>query len=236
MNHPALFLQHINQRFGGLQALNAVSLELHPGEIHALIGPNGAGKSTLMQVISGTLKPDSGQIYLNQHDITPLAPYRRARLGLGRAFQTPALFQGLSVLQNVLLATHQHLAQATTLLRQVNLESRAPHTVNALSHGEQRRLEVALALANQPSVLLLDEPLAGLGSEEAQHMRAWLHMLKRQYTVLLVEHDMDAVFALADRVSVLVEGCLIATDTPEKIRAHAQVQAAYLGDAAGAPA
>lgn len=233
MTPARLSLQQISKRFGGVQALNAVTLNVEPGECHALIGPNGAGKSTLMQVISGALKPDSGHVYLNQHALTALAPHRRARLGVGRSFQTPALFQGLSVLQNALLATHQQQAQATELLHQVDLERCAPYTVNTLSHGEQRRLEVALALAQQPSVLLLDEPLAGLGSEAAQHMRDLLNTLKRRYTVVLVEHDMDAVFALADRISVLVEGRLIATDTPEKIRAHAQVQAAYLGETLG---
>jgi branched-chain amino acid transport system ATP-binding protein len=218
-----------------------------PGEIHAVIGPNGAGKTTLVHQVSGTLAPDAGSIHFAGHDVTGLPLARRARLGLARSFQITAVLPGFSVLENAALAvqarsgssfrfwraaaTEAALNEAALgALAQVGLQDRAETLAGDLSHGERRQLELAIALAMQPRLLLLDEPLAGAGPEETERLVGILAGLKARYGILLVEHDMAAVFALADRISVLVYGQVIATGTPGEIRTNRQVRDAYLGE------
>jgi branched-chain amino acid transport system ATP-binding protein len=244
---PPLRLIGLHKAFGGLQVTRDVTLKVREGEIHALIGPNGAGKTTLIAQIAGEIRPDRGRICLAGRDVTRLSPHARARAGLARAFQVVSLMEELTVRENVLLA-HIACARAWNRLwppvsRQRDLQAAAARTLDEfglsdmaaarpkdLAHGQRRLLELALAMAGRPVVLLLDEPLAGLGSAEARQMRARIASLRGKVPVLLVEHDMDAVFALADRISVLVAGRLIATGTPDEIRADAGVQAAYLGE------
>jgi branched-chain amino acid transport system ATP-binding protein len=239
----------LSKSFGALHATRDVSLSVDAGELHALIGPNGAGKSTLIAQVMGTLAPDAGRILLDGRDITRLAPHRRARGGLARSFQISSLAGGLSALEHVALAVQGHSAAplspfrraasdealnapARVALHAVGLAERGDVLAAALSHGEQRALELACALATEPRCLLLDEPLAGMGHDEAARIIDLLRGLKRRFAILLVEHDMDAVFALADRVSVLVGGAIAASGTPEDIRADPEVRSAYLGDAA----
>jgi branched-chain amino acid transport system ATP-binding protein len=247
MTEPLLKLEGLHKSFGALKATDGVDLTVLPGEIHALIGPNGAGKSTLIAQVAGSLMPDAGRVHLLGEDVTTWPVARRARLGLGRTFQVSSLANGFSVLRNVMLAVQARetgawgfwapvrrdeglRAEALGVLDRVRLTLRADDPVSALSHGERRLLEVALALALRPRLLLLDEPMAGLGPEGTKELTAFLATLKHEAGMLLVEHDMDAVFALADRISVLVYGQVIATGPVEEIRASAAVREAYLGD------
>jgi branched-chain amino acid transport system ATP-binding protein len=245
---PLLQVEHLAKRFGGIIATDDVVLDVAPGELHAVIGPNGAGKTTLIAQLSGQLTPDFGRVRFAGNDITTLPVYRRSALGLARSFQITSLFLNFSVLDNVALAVQAHAghsfrfwrdARSETELREparaaldrVGLGARADLPVSALSHGEHRQLELAMALAGSPRLLLLDEPMAGLGPEESARMVAMLRALKSEVTILLVEHDMEAVFALADRITVLVYGRVIASGAPADIRANAQVREAYLGEA-----
>jgi branched-chain amino acid transport system ATP-binding protein len=243
----ALITRNLFKRFGGVTATDDVSLTVEPGELHAIIGPNGAGKSTLIGQLAGEISPDSGSVELLGQTVTSRTVHQRAKLGLARTYQITQLAKDFTSLDNVLLAVnararhnfrfwknaHNDAAavdRATTALRTVGLAQQIHTPVSALAHGEQRQLEIAMALATEPKLLLLDEPLAGMSQNEAGAMIALLKSLKGKYPMLLVEHDMDAVFSLADRVSVLVYGRVIATDTPDKIRSNAAVRAAYLGD------
>ena len=247
MADALLELRRLRKSFGGLVVTDDVSLELRPGEIHALIGPNGAGKTTLIHQISGTLAPDSGEVIFAGEDVTHLPMARRARRGLARSFQITSILPGFSTLENVALAVQARSGssfrffrpasseatlndEAMAALREVGLERRAGVLSAALSHGEKRQLELAIALAMRPRLLLLDEPLAGTGAEEAERLMRILGGLRDHYGILLIEHDMPAVFALADRISVLAQGRLIATGTKEDIRADPVVRDAYLGE------
>jgi branched-chain amino acid transport system ATP-binding protein len=243
----ALVTQRLAKRFGGVQATDNVSLTVNEGELHAIIGPNGAGKSTLIGQLAGEIAPDSGTISLLGNDITALPVFARSSRGMARTYQISQLAKEFSAIDNVLLAinskarhnfrfwTHAHgdadaVTRSKEALAKVGLAEAANRTVAELAHGEQRQLEIAMALATEPKVLLLDEPLAGMSQGESVAMIALLKSLKGRYPILLVEHDMDAVFALADRVSVLVYGRIIASGTPEEIRSNAEVRAAYLGE------
>jgi branched-chain amino acid transport system ATP-binding protein len=247
VTEPLLQLRGLTKAFGALKATDGVDLTVNPGEIHALIGPNGAGKSTLIAQVAGGLRPDAGRVTLFGEDVTAWPVARRARLGLGRTFQVSSLAWEFSVLRNVMLAAQARAGgafglwapvrrdarlrrEALGVLDRVGLTTRADDPVSALSHGERRLLEVALALALRPKLLLLDEPMAGLGPEGTKELTAFLANLKNECGMLLVEHDMDAVFALADRISVLVYGRIIASGTVAEIRASAAVREAYLGD------
>jgi branched-chain amino acid transport system ATP-binding protein len=247
MTQALLTASHLTKRFGGLAAVNDISLSLHRNTIHAVIGPNGAGKSTLTHLLSGDITPTSGQVHLNGKDITGAAPEKISRSGLGRSYQKTNIFLPLSVWDNVHLAAQsraQHAARwwsvatdfvatraiAQRAIEQSGLKNKVHSNASAMSHGEQRQLEIAMALATLPQVLLLDEPLAGMGSAEAERMIELLHSLKQDHAILLVEHDMDAVFALADQLTVMVNGSMIASGTPAEVRANASVQAAYLGE------
>ena len=247
MSAALLQVASLAKRFGGIVATDDLALEVAPGELHAVLGPNGAGKTTLIAQLAGQLTPDSGSIRFDGRDITALPMHRRSRLGLARSFQITSLFLDLSVLDNVALAVQAHAghsfhfwrnARLETGLRQsaraalerVGLSARADWPAAALSHGEHRQLELAMALAGNPRMLLLDEPMAGLGPEESSRMVAMLRELKKQLAILLVEHDMEAVFALADRITVLVYGRVIASGAPADIRANPQVRDAYLGE------
>ncbi|PQO23570.1 ABC transporter ATP-binding protein [Rhodobacteraceae bacterium WD3A24] len=247
MAEPVLELSGVSKSFGALAAADNVALTLMPGEIHALIGPNGAGKSTLMALISGRHTPDAGTIRFAGRDITGLSVARRARLGLGRTFQVSSLIPEYTALRNVMLALQARQGHpyrfvrpvrrdrsltgpAHDLLARVGLAGRAGVPSETLSHGERRLLELAVALALAPKAFLLDEPMAGLGADGARTLTAFLDGLRAEAPILLVEHDMDAVFALADRVSVLASGQVIATGTVDEIRADPQVRRAYLGD------
>lgn len=250
---PLLEVRGLVKRYGGLLATDHLDLAVRAGEVHALIGPNGAGKTTLIQQLSGALVPEAGRIVFDGHDITALSMHERVRRGLARSYQITSIFPRLSVLDNVALALQarsgsslrfwtparaerERYAQAAGMLQRVGLGGRAAQLAGALSHGEQRQLEVGLALATGARLLLLDEPMAGMGPEESERMVALLQSLRGQLTLLLVEHDMDAVFRLADTISVLVSGRIIASDTPAAIRVHAEVRRAYLGDEIGVPA
>ncbi len=247
MAEPLLRLDGLRKRFGGLAVTDGVSLEVLPGEIHAVIGPNGAGKTTLIHEITGIVAPDDGRVVFNGADITRLSLPRRVRAGLARTFQITSILAGFSVLENVALAVQARSgssfrfgwpaareralnAAAMDALEQVGLADRAAEPAGTLSHGEKRALELAIALATEPRLLLLDEPLAGAGPEEADRLVTLLARLRPAYAILLVEHDMQAVFALADRISVLVYGRVIATGDVASIRANAEVRAAYLGE------
>ncbi len=251
MSDLLLSATNLTKRFGGLAAVNDVSVDLHRGRIHAVIGPNGAGKSTLTNLLSGDLPPSSGSIRLNGQDITGKPPERISRQGLGRSYQKTNIFLPFTVWENVRLAAQSrerhapfnplHWISPAGRLAEVNrrceralelagLTERANSVAAATSHGEQRQLEIAMTLATEPTVLLLDEPLAGMGAAEAESMVALLQRLKTEHAVMLVEHDMDAVFALADVLTVMVNGQVIASGTPEQIRNDEGVQAAYLGE------
>ena len=248
MRQTLLQVDHLAKRFGGIVATDDVMLDVKVGELHAVIGPNGAGKTTLIAQLSGQLMPDSGRVRFAGHDITRLPPYRRSHLGLARSFQITSLFLDLSVLDNVALAVQAHAGHsfhfwrdarkqadlrdpAREALKRVGLIDRADRPAAALSHGEHRLLELAMALAGNPRMLLLDEPMAGLGPEESARMVDMLRALKKELTILLVEHDMEAVFALADRITVLVYGSVIASGAPDDIRNDEKVREAYLGEA-----
>jgi branched-chain amino acid transport system ATP-binding protein len=246
--HPLILQTHdLVRRFGGLCATDHANLGVTVGEVHALIGPNGAGKTTLIHQLSGALAPTSGRVVFDGVDITHTPIHQRALAGLVRSHQITSVFARLPVLDNLALAVQAHAggawrgwkparcdadryAQAAEVALRVGLEEVLNTPAGALSHGEQRQLEVGLALALRPKLLLLDEPLAGMGPEEGERMVELLSGLRGEATLLLVEHDMDAVFRLADRISVLVGGRILATGTPDAIRTNTEVQRAYLGE------
>ena len=251
MSEVLLRASHLTKRFGGLAAVNDVSVDLWRDRIHVVIGPNGAGKSTLTNLLSGDLPPTSGTIMLGEHDITKAAPEQISRQGLGRSYQKTNIFLPFTVWENVRLAAQSRAPQqpwhplrwlqnasrepavnerAEKALELAGLTARRHFIAGAASHGEQRQLEIAMTLATDPQVLLLDEPLAGMGQAEAETMVALLLRIKPEHAMLLVEHDMDAVFALADQLTVMVNGEVIAHGTPPEVRADATVQAAYLGE------
>jgi branched-chain amino acid transport system ATP-binding protein len=242
-----LQVEGLSKRFGGVVASDGVTLEIPKGELHAIIGPNGAGKTTLITQLAGELASDAGRVRFEGRDITALPTWRRSQLGLARSFQITSLFLDFTALDNVALAVQAHAGHsfhfwrgargepalrepARATLDRAGLGGRADMLVSRLSHGEHRQLEIAMALATSPRMLLLDEPMAGMGPDESARMVKTLRELKRELTILLIEHDMEAVFALADRITVLVYGRIIASGTPEAIRANADVRQAYLGE------
>jgi len=232
---PLLDVQRLSKRFGGVVASAGVDLQVFEGEVHALIGPNGAGKTTLVAQLAGQLRPDSGRIVFAGADITRLTPHERARRGLARSFQITRLFRSFDVAGNVALAVQAAGKAASAscieeVLADIGLADKAASSIDALSHGEQRALEVGLAVASRPRLVLLDEPMAGMGHEESRRMEALIARLSQDTTVLLIEHDVDAVFRLAGRVSVLVSGQVIASGAPEAVRRDAGVIEAYLGE------
>ena len=246
MTEALLQADRLVKRFGALTASDQLSLEVRPGEIHALIGPNGAGKTTAIAQLSGEMRPDSGSVRFAGADVTRLGADARARTGLARSFQITSLFLGFTAEDNVAMAIQAHQGHsfrfwrdarrdetlrgpARAVLARVGLEGRGDVLAANLAHGEQRQLEIAMALATEPKLLLLDEPMAGMGHDESRQMMDLLAGLKGQLAILLVEHDMDVVFSLADRITVLVYGRTIASGTPEEIRASAEVRDAYLG-------
>ena len=240
MTAPVLRVAGLQKRFGGVLAVDDVSLDLAEGELHAVIGPNGAGKTTLIHLLSGALEPGAGTIVLDGRDITGLAMHRRVRLGVARSYQITSLFPNFTVRENLALALQgagrrddQDRAGDRTLaeLDAVGLGGRADQLAGALAHGERRQLELGLALATGARILLFDEPMAGMGPEEAARILSLLEALKRRRTILLVDHDMEAVFRLADRISTLVYGRVIASGAPDEIRRHPEVRRAYLGEA-----
>ena len=249
MTESLLEVRRLSRRFAAVDALKNVDFAVATGEVHALIGPNGAGKTTFIHHVSGALQPDSGSVHFAGRDVTRLSMHQRVRLGMARSYQITNVFLGLSALDNVALAVQgrpdagssfrfwrpvrDDLAlfdEARSYLRQLGLADKANVVAGNLSHGEQRALELAMALATRPQLLLLDEPMAGTGPEESARMVELIEHLARHVTILLVEHDMDAVFRLADRISVLVNGQLICTGTPDEVRNDAAVRRAYLGD------
>jgi branched-chain amino acid transport system ATP-binding protein len=247
MAEPLLVIEGLIKRFGGLVATDNLSLDVLPGEVHAIIGPNGAGKTTLIAQLSGELKSDAGRVMFDGQDITDLPAHARSMIGLARSFQVTSIFRDFTALDNVALAVQAHAGSsfrfwsaarkdrvlrdpAREALGRVGLGARADVVAGDLSHGEQRQLEIAMAIATGPRMLLLDEPMAGMGGEESARMVDILREFKGTHTILLIEHDMDAVFALADRISVLVYGRCIATGKPDEIRANEEVRQAYLGE------
>lgn len=236
MADPLLAIAGLARGYGGVQAIDGVDLAVAGGGLHALIGPNGAGKTTLIHLISGALRPDEGTILFDGSDISRLTMHKRVARGLARSYQITNIFERLSVRENIALAvearTRDVEPQTRAVLERIGLAEWRDIKAGALSHGGQRQLEIGLALATSPRLLLLDEPLAGMGPEESARMVELIETLARDVTILLVEHDMDAVFRLADRISVLVEGKVIASGAPEEVRAHPKVRQAYLGDVA----
>jgi branched-chain amino acid transport system ATP-binding protein len=247
MAEPTLRVDSLSKHFGGVVALDAVTLDVHAGEIHALIGPNGAGKTTLVHLLSGAMAPDTGRVHFDGADVTARKFHERVALGLARSYQVTSVFRAFSALDNVALAVQARSGsslrfwvplateralfdEARAVLAEIGLAGRDGVPAGHLAHGEQRALEVGLALATRPKVLLLDEPMAGMGPEDSERMIALIDGLKARLTVLLIEHDMDAVFRLADRISVLVNGRVIATGPPDEIRANDEVRRAYLGE------
>ncbi len=239
----------LRKSFGALIATDGVDFDVREGETHAVIGPNGAGKTTFIKQLSGELRPDTGRVSFGGEDVTALASQHRSRKGLARSFQITSIYRDFSALDNVALAVQAHaghsfrfwkaarqdpllIEPALKILQSVGLDKRINILAAELAHGEQRQLEIAMALATRPRLLLLDEPVAGMGTDESLRMVELLASLKDSKTIVLVEHDMDAVFSLADRISVLVYGRIIATGTPEEIRANKEVRAAYLGEEA----
>jgi branched-chain amino acid transport system ATP-binding protein len=251
VSEPLLQIENLNKRFGGVVASDNIALAVETAELHAVIGPNGAGKTTLIAQLSGELTPDTGHIRFDGVDITRSPPWRRSLQGIARSFQITSVFPDLTALDNVALAVQAHAghsfhfwrnarkderlrAPARALITRVGLGGREDAIVSRMSHGEHRQLEIAMALATKPRLLLLDEPMAGMGPEESAQLVDALRELKKDYAILLIEHDMDAVFALADRISVLVYGRVIATGLPDEIRNNADVRRAYLGEGQGA--
>jgi branched-chain amino acid transport system ATP-binding protein len=249
MAEPLLEVTGLRKSFGALAATDGVDFEVREGETHAVIGPNGAGKTTFISQLSGMLRPDEGRIRFAGEDITALPAPVRSRKGLARSFQITSIYREFTALDNVALAVQAHAGHsfrfwrparadaalrdpARAVLEEVGLGARADVVAANLAHGEQRQLEIAMALATRPRLLLLDEPVAGMGTDESLRMVEFLATLKGRKTMILVEHDMDAVFTLADRISVLVYGRIIATGRPEEIRANPEVRAAYLGEEA----
>ncbi|PYN94987.1 MAG: ABC transporter ATP-binding protein [Candidatus Rokuibacteriota bacterium] len=248
-----LVTEHLSKQFGGVIATDDVGLTVNDGEIHAVIGPNGAGKTTLIAQLAGELAPDAGTIRFDGRDVTRLPVHERSRLGLARSFQVTSIFREFTVLDNVALAVQAHSGSsfrfwhdarrdpalrgpARAALAAVGLADRADVVAGNLAHGEQRQLEIAMALATRPRLMLLDEPMAGMGREDGERMVELLRGLKNGHGLLLVEHDMDAVFALADRITVLVYGRAIASGAPDEIRRDARVIDAYLGETESAGA
>jgi branched-chain amino acid transport system ATP-binding protein len=244
---PVLRIENLSKNFGGLRVTDNVTLDVRPGELHAVIGPNGAGKTTLINQISGLLAPDAGRILFGAEDVTRLPVHARAARGLARSFQITSILPRFSVLENVALAVQARTGTsfrffgrvadeealntpALAALAQVGLAQRATVPAGELSHGEKRALELAIALAMEPKLLLLDEPMAGTGRDETERLVAALRSLKGRFPMILVEHDMEAVFALADRISVLIYGRILASGTPDEVRADPQVVTAYLGE------
>jgi len=249
MSAAPLQLQNLCKSYGALRVTDHVTLEIRPRELHAIIGPNGAGKTTLIHQISGLIQPDSGYIFFDEKDVTRLPMHQRARLGLVRSFQITSILPRFSALENVALAVQAHSGSsfrffgraavehdlnvtAMRLLSRFGLAARATVPAGQMSHGEKRQLEIAVALAAKPKLLLLDEPLAGTSHVESQQLIRMMQELRRELPIVLIEHDMDAVFALADRISVLVYGRIIASGSPESIRELPEVRAAYLGEEA----
>jgi branched-chain amino acid transport system ATP-binding protein len=247
MSNAPLQLQNLRKSYGALAVTDDVSLDIEAGELHAIIGPNGAGKTTLIHQISGLAKSDSGRLIFHGRDVTALTMAERARLGLVRSFQITSILPRFSALENVAIAAQAQQGSsfsffgnaaaepalndtAMALLQRFGLAARAYVPAGQMSHGEKRQLEIAIALAAKPKLLLLDEPLAGTSHDESQRLIATLQELRRELPIVLIEHDMDAVFALADRVSVLVYGRIIASGSPQSVRDNADVRAAYLGD------
>jgi len=247
MTDALLEVRNLVKQFGALRATDDVVLDVQPGETHAIIGPNGAGKTTLIGQLSGDLRPDAGRIRFAGHNVTRLRAPARSQLGLARSFQITSVYRAFTALDNVALAVQAHAGHsyrfwrpaeresalrepARRILHEVGLGDRAEVLAANLAHGEQRQLEIAMVLATKPRLMLLDEPVAGMGAEESQRMVQLLATLKGRQAIVLVEHDMDAVFSLADRISVLVYGRVIATGTPEEIRVNPEVRAAYLGE------
>jgi len=247
MNNNLLEVRGLTKSFGALLASDDIDLEVREGETHAIIGPNGAGKTTLIGQLAGDLLPVRGRVRFAGEDITALSAPARSHRGFARSFQITSIYADFTALENVMLAVHAHAGSsfrfwsparaeralqepARRVLEEVGLGARAGVPAGSLAHGEQRALEIAMALATRPRLMLLDEPVAGMGAEETQRMIAFLSTLKGGKTLILVEHDMDAVFSLADRVSVLVYGRIIATGTPQEVRANAEVRRAYLGE------
>ena len=246
MTEIAMRTAALSKRFGGLAAVNEVSLDFAVGEIHAVIGPNGAGKSTLVNLLSGDFKPTSGDIVLGDRNVTTLGADRRGLLGIGRSYQKTTIFPDATVFENVRLAVQAHSPSAIALMARARVEqglrtrtnaalstaglgARAGTRANTLSHGEQRQLEIAMVIATDPKVVLLDEPLAGMSGSESRDMVELIKTLRQGRAVLLVEHDMDAVFAVADCLTVMADGKVIASGAPEEVRRHPAVRAAYLG-------
>jgi len=247
MNSPLLEVRGLTKSFGALLASDSVDLEVREGETHAVIGPNGAGKTTLIAQLAGNLRPDRGRVRFAGEDVTALSAPARSHRGFARSFQITSVYSEFTALENVMLAVQAHAGHsfrfwrpargetalrspARAILEEVGLGARSDVLAANLAHGEQRALEIATALATRPRLMLLDEPVAGMGAEETRRMIEFLSTLKGRKTIILVEHDMDAVFSLADRISVLVYGRIIATGTPEEIRANAEVRRAYLGE------
>ena len=247
MLKPALRTEDLRRQFGGLAAVKSVSLECHEGRVHAVIGPNGAGKTTLINLLSGDLAPSAGSIEILGRQVTGLAAHEISQLGVGRSYQRTNIFMSFTAFENCRLAAQSRLPTSMRFIRpadryrEVNemamqalaaaeLRGREDVVAAALSHGERRQLEVAMTLATRPKVLLLDEPLAGMGSDESARMVELLRKLAPAHAMLLVEHDMDAVFALADTLTVMVDGAVLATGTPAAVRANVEVQRAYLGE------
>ncbi|GAA4368397.1 ABC transporter ATP-binding protein [Agromyces bauzanensis] len=248
-DHPVLSLEHVGLRIGGARILNDVSLDVPAGEMLGVIGPNGAGKTTLFNVVSGIIRPTEGRVLLDGQDVSHVAIHHRAAAGLGRTFQTSSLFQALSVVENVRMVAQAHAGGATSVFRtprrtdaattraletlaEVGLEHRADAVASGLSHGEKRKLEIAMLIAMEPKVILLDEPMAGVGSADVPALTEVIRGLHRGgRTVLMVEHHMEVVLGLVDRVAVMHHGELLAVDTPEAVMANPAVQSAYLGEA-----
>lgn len=247
MSDPILQVENLVKRYGGLLATDDLGIDVRKGELHAVIGPNGAGKTTLIKQLTGETSSDGGTILFDGRDIRRLTEPKRSHVGIARSFQITTLFQNFTVLENVILAVQAHsghsfrfwkkanadaslVEPALDALRQMGMEERQNVIVSELSHGEQRQLEISIALATSPKMLLLDEPMAGMSVEDSTKLIATLRELKGRLSILLIEHDMDAVFSLADRITVLVYGRAIATGTPEEIRNNDEVRQAYLGE------
>ena len=249
MQPAILSIKSLTKKYGGVTATDNIELNIFKKEVTAIIGPNGAGKTTLVGQLTGEIKPDSGSIYFNGEKITNLAPHKRTHLGISRSFQITSIFLDLTVLENATLAIQAHsghsfsfikpanqdlpmVNNAMRLLDRVGLKDRADFPANKISHGEHRQLEIAMALASKPSLLILDEPMAGMGPDETKKITKFLNSIKGTMAIILVEHDMDTVFALADKLTVLVSGKIVATGYPDEVRKMPEVRRAYLREEA----